>query len=82
MPFHNRARTRYNNRWVNLETEEIRVSETRPGDGFEAMYATTRVNGSEYTPYEAKDGSPEWVRQANRNMADAARSNYERKNSR
>jgi hypothetical protein len=64
---------KYANKWLNHDTNEIIVSETRPdGEYIYPLYAKTRVNERKqtYIPY---DGNSEWVKAANRAMASAAR---------
>lgn len=50
-------------------------SETHPGDYWYPAYPQSRVHGSSYTAYT---GNSVWEKSANRAMAQAARSNFER----
>lgn len=65
--------SKYTNKWLNHDTNEIIVSETRPeGEYIFPMYAESRVNSRKhaYIPY---DGNSEWVKAANRAMFNASR---------
>lgn len=67
--------TKYSNLWT--DGNKTVKSETRPSEYHYPVYVQSRVNGSNYTPYEAKDGSAQWVKAANHSMASAARGNFE-----
>lgn len=67
--------TKYSNQWA--DGNETVKSETRPSEYHYPVYAPSRVTGSSYTPYDAKDGSAEWVKAANKAMASVARGNFE-----
>jgi len=60
----------YTNKWFNDDTQEIIKSATRPdGEFIFPMYAKTRISKNAYRPYA---GNSEWVKAANRAMAQAA----------
>lgn len=64
--------SKYTNKWLNYDTNEIIVSEIRPdGEYIYPLYAESRVNirKNTYIPY---DGNSEWVKAANKAMAKAA----------
>ena len=65
------------NKWTN--GKQIITSETCPSDDFYAVVNEKRVNKRQatYRPYES--GSAEWRKDANRQLADAARSAFERR---
>jgi hypothetical protein len=65
--------SKYTNKWLNHDTNEVIHSETRPeGEYIYPMYAQSRVNvrKNTYRPYA---GNGEWGKAANREMAKAAR---------
>ena len=62
------------NIWMNQEGQ-IKHSPTRPDGEWYAAYAERRVHGDTYSPYM---GNSEWEQNANREMANAARSNFVR----
>jgi hypothetical protein len=70
--------TKYSNQWTD-GSKTVR-SDTRPSEYHYPVYAQSRVNGANYTPYEAKHGSAEWVKAANKAMASHARGNFETQN--
>lgn len=70
-------RSTYANRWVHVKSGIIRMSETRPHEGWIPKVAASRVSAKGYRPYVAGDGSPEWVAAANALMRDDSRRRYE-----
>lgn len=63
------------NKWTN--GKQIITSETRPNSDFYAVISEKRVNKRQgtYRPYES--GSAEWRKDANRQLADTARTAFE-----
>lgn len=71
-------RSSYGNRWMHVNSGIVRISETRPHEGWIPKVAASRVSAKGYRPYVAGDGSPEWVAAANALLRDDSRRRYEK----
>jgi len=67
------------NVWVNEDGKTVKSDRRPSGGGWYPHYPKSHVHGEKYTPYQ---GRSEWERAANQSMAEDARSNFQRKQSR
>jgi len=70
-------KSKYRNKWT--DGNRMIVAQSAPGEFFIRAFAPSRIKGDSFIPYEAADGSPEWVKSANLSLESAARSNFERR---
>lgn len=61
------------NKWT--DGKNVVVSETCPSEDWYPVINFKRVHGSTYEPY--KKGSAQWLKEANRDLSNRARSNFE-----